>query len=106
MFERPQGGDRALLVNLDLGEPDQAARIEELKELAVSCGLQRRGPGAGPPRPPDPATFAGTGKVRELAAAVADAAGIARGVQPSTFACAGAQPGEGNSPVASSIASA
>src|SRR5215475_1678 len=39
MFERPRGGVRALLVNLDLGEPDQAARISELQELAASCGL-------------------------------------------------------------------
>jgi GTP-binding protein HflX len=71
MFERPQGGDRALLVNLDLGEPEQAARIEELKELAVSCGLRVVGLVGGRRERPDPATFAGKGKVGELAAAVA-----------------------------------
>ena len=71
MFERPQGGDRALLVNLDLGEPDQAARTEELKELAVSCGLRVLGLVQGRRERPDPATFAGKGKVGELAAAVA-----------------------------------
>jgi GTP-binding protein HflX len=71
MFERPQGGDRALLVNLDLGEADQAARIEELKELAVSCGLRVLGLVQGRRERPDPATFAGKGKVSELAAAVA-----------------------------------
>jgi len=71
MFERPQGGDRALLVNLDLGEPDQAARIEELKELAVSCGLRVLGLVQGRRDRPDPATFAGKGKVGEVAAAVA-----------------------------------
>ena len=71
MFERPQFGDRALLVNLDLGEPDQAARVGELKELAVSCGLDVVGLVQGRRERPDPATFAGRGKVAELAAAVA-----------------------------------
>ena len=71
MFERPQSGDRALLVNLDLGEPDQAARVGELKELAVSCGLEVVGLVQGRRERPDPATFAGRGKVAEFAAAVA-----------------------------------
>ena len=71
MFERPQFGDRALLVNLDLGEPDQAARVGELKELALSCGLDTVGLVQGRRERPDPATFAGRGKVAELAAAVA-----------------------------------
>jgi len=71
MFERPQFGDRALLVNLDLGEPDQAARVGELMELAVSCGLEVVGFVKGRRERPDPATFAGRGKVAELAAAVA-----------------------------------
>jgi GTPase len=71
MFERPNGGDRALLVNLDLGEPDQAARIGELKELALSCGLNVVGLIQGRRDRPDPATFAGKGKVAEIAACVA-----------------------------------
>jgi GTP-binding protein HflX len=70
MFERPQGGDRAILVTLDLGEPDQAARIDELKELAVSCGLTVAALVQGRRDRPDPATFAGRGKVAELKAAV------------------------------------
>jgi GTP-binding protein HflX len=70
MFERPKGGDRAILVNLDLGEPDQIARVEELKELASSCGLQVAAVVQGRRERPDPATFAGRGKVTELAAAV------------------------------------
>jgi GTPase len=71
MFERPLGGDRALLVNLDLGEPDQAARIEELRELALSCGLTVAGLIQGRRDRPDPATFAGKGKVGEIAVCVA-----------------------------------
>ena len=70
MFERPQGGDRAILVTLDLGEPDQAARIDELKELAVSCGLTIAALVQGRRDRPDPATFAGRGKVAELKEAV------------------------------------
>jgi len=69
MFERPQGGDRAILVSLDLGEPDQAARIDELKELAVSCGLTVCALVQGRRHRPDPATFAGRGKVTEIAEA-------------------------------------
>src|SRR5262245_42065273 len=71
MFERPRGGDRALLVNLDLGEPDQAARIAVLKELALSCGLTVVSLIQARRDRPDPATFAGKGKVAEIAAAVA-----------------------------------
>jgi GTPase len=66
MFERPQGGDRAILVTLDLGEPDQAARIDELNELAASCGLAAVALVRGRRDRPDPATFAGRGKVAEL----------------------------------------
>ena len=72
MFDRPRSADRAILVNLDLGEPDQAARVSELKELATSCGLQIVGLVQGRRQRPDPATFAGRGKVDELAAAVAE----------------------------------
>jgi len=72
MFERPKGGERAILVNLDLGEPDQSARVGELKELASSCGLDVVGLVQGRRDRPDPATFAGRGKVAELAAAVAE----------------------------------
>src|SRR5215813_11434621 len=70
MFERSQGGDRAILVTLDLGEPDQAARIDELSELAVSCGLTVAAHARGRRDRPDPATFAGRGKVAELKEAV------------------------------------
>jgi len=70
MFERPQGGDRAILVTLDLGEPDQTARTDELKELAVSCGLTIAALVQGRRDRPDPATFAGRGKVAELKEAV------------------------------------
>ena len=40
MFERPQGGDRALLVSLDLGDGEQEAKVAELRELAASAALR------------------------------------------------------------------
>ncbi len=70
MFERPKGGDRAILVSLDLGEPDQTSRNDELRELAQSCGLVVCALVQGRRSRPDPATFAGRGKVAELAEAV------------------------------------
>ena len=71
MFERPQGGERAVLVSLDLGEPDHAARAAELRELAVSAGLDVAATVEGRRQRPDPATFAGSGKVTEIAATAA-----------------------------------
>ncbi|MEO8631402.1 MAG: GTPase HflX, partial [Betaproteobacteria bacterium] len=66
MFERPPDGNRAILVNLDFGEPDQRSRIDELQELAASCGLLVVGMVQGRRDRPDSATFAGKGKVVEL----------------------------------------
>ena len=38
MFERPEGGDSALLVSLDFGERDYEDSTEELRLLATSAG--------------------------------------------------------------------
>jgi GTP-binding protein HflX len=67
MFERPKAGERAVLVCLDFGEPDYAAQLAELRELAVSAGLEIVAVVQGKRQRPDPATFAGRGKVAELA---------------------------------------
>jgi GTP-binding protein HflX len=68
MFERPQGGDRALLVALDFGDADPAERMAELDALAVSAGATVAGTVTGRRQRPDAATFAGKGKVEEIAA--------------------------------------
>jgi len=68
MFERHQGGDRAVLVQLDFGKGDAAADLAELKELARSAGAEIRGVVAGRRQRPDAALFAGAGKVEEIAA--------------------------------------
>ena len=68
MFERPGGGDRALLVALDFGDADPEERMAELDALAVSAGATVAGAVTGRRQRPDAATFAGKGKVDEIAA--------------------------------------
>jgi len=74
MFERPQGGDRALLVALDFGDADPAERMAELDALAVSAGATVVGAVTGRRQRPDAATYAGKGKVEEVAAQRAETA--------------------------------
>ena len=66
MFERPATGDRAILVQLDFGEGDFAERLEELRLLAESAGARCLAVVQGRRQRPDPATFAGKGKVAEI----------------------------------------
>ena len=68
MFERPGGGDHALLVALDFGDADPGERMAELGALAVSAGATIAGAVTGRRQRPDAATFAGKGKVHEIAA--------------------------------------
>jgi len=70
MFERPEGGDSALLVSLDFGERDYADSTEELCLLVNSAAASVVGMVRGKRQRPDPATFAGHGKVEEIAAQV------------------------------------
>ncbi len=71
MFERPEGGDRALVVALDTGESDRAFRLSEVTALATSAGAVVVGTLTGRRQRPDPAFFAGKGKVDEILAQVA-----------------------------------
>ena len=71
MFERPGSGSQAVLVSLDFGAPDFAESTEELVQLAVSARIAIAGVLRGRRARPDPAFFAGTGKVEELAALLA-----------------------------------
>jgi GTP-binding protein HflX len=74
VFERPSGGDRALLVALDFGDADPVERMAELDALAVSAGATVVGTVTGRRRRPDAATYAGRGKVEEVAARRAESA--------------------------------
>ncbi|MGQ5521893.1 GTPase HflX [Chitinimonas sp. PSY-7] len=71
VFERHQGGDKAVLVCLDFGEPDYLENIEEFKLLAEGNGYKALAVIQGKRQRPDPKLFAGSGKVEEIAAAVA-----------------------------------
>lgn len=68
MFDRPSSSlNRAILVQLDFGLPGLAERLDELRLLARSAGAEILGEVTGPRRAPDPALFAGSGKVDEIA---------------------------------------
>ena len=67
MFDRPASGTRALLVRIEFGRGETASRLEELKELAISAGATVVGTVSGHRIKPDPAFFAGRGKVDEIA---------------------------------------
>ena len=73
MFERPSAGDAALLVHLDFGSELHDERLHELELLAGSAGARVVGIVRGRRQKPDPALFAGSGKVAEVAALIADA---------------------------------
>jgi GTP-binding protein HflX len=70
MFERPDGGERVILVALDFGDPDYPESVEELRLLARGAGLVVVGEVLGRRSRPDAALFAGSGKVDEIAALV------------------------------------
>jgi GTP-binding protein HflX len=72
MFDRPANGTAAVLVGLDLGEPGYAESLEEIRLLAASAGVATRGLIGGRRQRPDPALFAGKGKVEEVARVLAD----------------------------------
>ncbi|HEX9450787.1 MAG TPA: GTPase HflX [Burkholderiales bacterium] len=73
MFDRPRAGDRAILVSLDFGNVDFAESQEEIRRLAESAGVEPVAVIKGKRQRPDAATFAGAGKVDEIAAAVQSA---------------------------------
>ncbi|HSN38619.1 MAG TPA: GTPase HflX, partial [Burkholderiales bacterium] len=71
MFDRPGSGTEAVLVGLDFGEAGYAEGLEEMQLLAASAGVNARALIKGRRQQPDPALFAGKGKVEEIADAVA-----------------------------------
>lgn len=70
MSETTTAVNTAVLVSLDFGDPDYAESLEELKLLVESAGVRTLALVKGKRQRPDPATFAGSGKVDEIAALV------------------------------------
>src|SRR6267142_289784 len=66
MAERASGGEDAVLVGLDFGAGGYAEGMEELRLLATSAGIRTRALVRGRRDRPDPALFAGSGKVEEV----------------------------------------
>lgn len=73
MSESPVGGSAgvpAILVQLDFGEGGYAERLDEFRLLASSAGTSAKSLLQGKRHAPDAATYAGKGKVEEIAVAV------------------------------------
>ena len=70
MFERPSAGERVVVVQLDFGSDDQADRLEEICLLVESAGASVCAQVTGKRHSPDAASFAGKGKVQEIAAEI------------------------------------
>lgn len=62
----------AVLVSIDLGDPDYAESLAELKLLVHSAGLRVTQVVQGRRHKPDASTYAGSGKVEEICLAVAN----------------------------------
>ncbi len=73
MHDRPAAGERAVIVQLDFGQHDLADQLEEVRLLAESAGATVCCVVGGRRHSPDAKTFAGKGKVDEVAAALAAA---------------------------------
>lgn len=67
LFERPSGGDAAIMVSVDFGESDYDESLNELRQLSLSAGLAVRGTIEGKRSTPDAKLFIGSGKADELA---------------------------------------
>ncbi|HBS25775.1 MAG TPA: GTPase HflX [Gammaproteobacteria bacterium] len=72
MFERHEGGERALLVQVNFNSADSSADSAELEELTLSTGAQIAGIVHTSRKAADARFFVGTGKVEEITAAVAE----------------------------------
>ena len=72
MFDRHAGNDRAVLVQLAFGKAALTDDLEELQALAASAGVDTAAVVTGKRDRPDPALYAGKGKVSEVGVACAE----------------------------------
>ncbi len=70
MFERPRGGERAILVHLALDGVEDDRDFAEFQELAASAGAETFALITGRRSAPDPRLFVGSGKAEEIREAV------------------------------------
>jgi GTP-binding protein HflX len=72
VFERPRGGERAVLVRIGLGGPVESEDLEEFAQLAESAGVSGAVTVTGRRERPDPRYFVGSGKADEIRQAAVD----------------------------------
>ena len=71
MFERPDVGERAILVHIDFTAHDGTEDPGEFRELVTSAGVEPVGTVTGSRKQPSPRFFVGEGKLEEIRDAVA-----------------------------------
>ncbi|OHY81697.1 ribosome rescue GTPase HflX [Marinobacter sp. AC-23] len=70
MFERPDVGERAILVHIDFSSHDGSEDPDEFRELVASAGVEAVGTVTGSRKQPSPRFFVGEGKLEEIRDAV------------------------------------
>jgi len=70
LFERPESGERAILVQIGVGAASLADELAEFEALARSAGAQILQTITGTRKAPDPRLFIGSGKAEEVRQAV------------------------------------
>ncbi len=66
LFERPAGGERAILIHLDQGETNPEDALDELESLALSAGAEVVARLVSKRARPDPRSYVGRGRVEEI----------------------------------------
>jgi GTP-binding protein HflX len=66
LFERPTGGERAILVHLEFPQFNEPYALDEFRELVIGAGAEPVAVVTGSRRVPDSKFFAGSGKVEEI----------------------------------------
>jgi len=70
LFERPDVGERAILVHIDFSSHDGSEDPDEFRELVASAGVEAVGTVTGSRKQPSPRFFVGEGKLEEIRDAV------------------------------------
>ncbi len=70
LFERPRGGERAVLVHLMLDGAEAVQDLDEFRDLAASAGAECVAVISGRRQAPNPRLFVGSGKAEEIRLAV------------------------------------
>lgn len=70
MFERPNAGEQAILVQVDFSNPQAEEMLAEFQELTLAAGAVPVATITGKRHSPDPKYFIGSGKVEEIQQAI------------------------------------